>query len=140
MPSLTERKLLQMPASAYMNPEQLAFFKALLLQQLEEIQAELDSARQDIANASQTSPDELDRAVTEEENRQRLRFTERKYLLLRKIRQALDRIDDGSYGYCEATGDPIGLQRLLLRPTAELCFEEKSRREQQERNYVKQRS
>ncbi|MBB3059830.1 TraR/DksA family transcriptional regulator [Microbulbifer rhizosphaerae] len=133
---ISERKLLQMPASDYMNERQLAFFR---LDLRAETQAEIESGRRAIATAELAAADELDRATAEEENRQRLRFTERKYLLLRKIHRALEKIEDGSYGYCEISGDPIGLQRLLLRPTAELSFEEKARQEELERNYTKRR-
>ena len=128
-----------MSAADYMNPQQLGFFRHLLQKLKDETQAEIDAAREAIASADLSAADELDRAAAEEENRQRLRFTERKYILLRKIQHSLDKLEDGSYGYCEISGDPIGLQRLLLRPTAELSFEEKSRQEQQERNFRKQR-
>lgn len=138
-PLISEQELLQMPASDYMNERQLVFFRHLLLDLREETQAEIEAGRQAIAAAELTAADELDRAAAEEENRQRLRFAERKSLLLRKIQRTLEKIEDGSYGYCEISGDPIGLQRLLLRPTAELSFEEKARREQQERNYNKRR-
>nr|WP_010130407.1 TraR/DksA C4-type zinc finger protein [Microbulbifer agarilyticus] len=122
-----------------MNDQQLEFFKRRLQQLHEETRAEIDAARVAIATADLHAADELDRAVAEEENRQSLRFTERKYLLLRKIQRSLDKIDDGSYGYCDVSGDPIGIKRLLLRPTAELSFEEKSRQEERERNFRKQR-
>lgn len=128
-----------MPATDYMNTRQLDFFRHRLQQLQEQTRAETEAARQAIATADLTAADELDRASAEEENRQRLRFTERKYLLLRKVQRSLDKIEDGSYGYCEISGDPIGLQRLLLRPTAELSFEEKSRQELQERNFRKHR-
>ncbi|WP_308366018.1 MULTISPECIES: TraR/DksA C4-type zinc finger protein [unclassified Microbulbifer] len=136
---ISERKLLQMPASDYMNEHQLVFFRQRLLELKAETQAEIESGRRAIATAELAAADELDRAAAEEENRQRLRFTERKYLLLRKIHRALEKIEDGSYGYCEISGDPIGQQRLLLRPTAELSFEEKARQEELERNYIKRR-
>ncbi|WP_231757365.1 TraR/DksA family transcriptional regulator [Microbulbifer elongatus] len=139
MSLISEKELLEMPATEYMNAQQLAFFRHRLQQLKQETRTEIDSAREAIATADLHAADELDRAVAEEENRQCLRFTERKYLLLRKIQRSLDKIDDGSYGYCEVSGDPIGLKRLLLRPTAELSFEEKSRQEQQERNFRKQR-
>ena len=139
MSPITEQELLQMSAADYMNPQQLGFFRHLLQKLKDETQAEIDAAREAIASADLSAADELDRAAAEEENRQRLRFTERKYILLRKIQHSLDKLEDGSYGYCEISGDPIGLQRLLLRPTAELSFEEKSRQEQQERNFRKQR-
>ena len=139
MPSISEQELLKMPVAEYMNEQQLDFFRHRLQVLQMETRAEIEAAREAIATADLSAADELDRAVAEEENRQCLRFTERKYLLLRKIQRSLDKIEDGSYGYCEVSGDPIGIKRLLLRPTAELSFEEKSRQEQQERNFRKQR-
>ncbi|KUJ85037.1 RNA polymerase-binding protein DksA [Microbulbifer flavimaris] len=136
---MTEQELLQMPAADYMNEQQLDFFKHRLQQLHEETAAEVAAAREAVATTDLAAADELDRAAAEEENRQRLRFAERKYYLLRKIQRSLDKIEDGSYGYCEISGDPIGLQRLLLRPTAELSFEEKSRQEQKEKSFRKNR-
>ncbi|MCH2099583.1 MAG: TraR/DksA C4-type zinc finger protein, partial [Pseudomonadales bacterium] len=79
--------------------------------------------------------DELDRALSEEENRLRLRIADRESKLLPKIDEALERITLGDYGYCEETGEPIGVERLLLRPTATLCAEAKARQERMERNF-----
>lgn len=134
-PPISERELLQIPD--YMNERQLAFFKQRLLALRAETLEEIEAGRRAIAAVD--AADELDRATAEYENRQRLRFAERKSRLLRKIDRALERIENGSYGYCEISGDPIGLQRLLLRPTAELSFEEKARQEQLERNYNNRR-
>lgn len=133
--ALTPQSLLRMPYKDYMNPQQQQFFKELLGRLKFETQQQIESIKQDIASAD-CGTDELDRALTEEENRQRMRLAERQYLLLRKIDKALSRIAQGTYGYCEVTGDEIGLQRLLLRPTAELCAEEKARQEHLERNFV----
>lgn len=69
-----------------------------------------------------------------------MRIAEREYYLMRKIDKALERIEDGSYGYCEASGVEIGLQRLLARPTTEFSTEEKTRQEQLERNFSKTRN
>ncbi|WP_232522334.1 TraR/DksA C4-type zinc finger protein [Marinimicrobium alkaliphilum] len=135
---LSEAALLAMPADDYMNERQLAFFKRYLNDLRRETQEAIEAVKQAIA-ATEPEADELDRAAMEEENRQRLRIAERQYFLLRKIDTAFAKIDDGSYGFCEVTGEPIGLQRLLLRPTAELSAEEKTRQEQRERNYAKQR-
>ena len=79
--------------------------------------------------------DELDKAAQEEDRRLQLRFLDRQTKLLPKIEQALDRIEHDEFGYCDITGDPIGLQRLLLRPTATLCAEEKQRQETKEKSY-----
>ena len=132
---LTPQSLLRMPDQEYMNAQQQAFFKGVLEQIKVETQQQIEVIKQDIASAD-CGTDELDRALAEEENRQRMRLAERQYLLLRKIDKALARIAQGTYGYCEVTGDAIGLQRLLLRPTAELCAEEKMRQEHLERNFA----
>ncbi|WP_444946879.1 TraR/DksA C4-type zinc finger protein [Microbulbifer sp. VTAC004] len=92
-----------------------------------------------MANTKLALANDLDRAAAEQENLQRLRFTGRKNLLLRKTQRALEKIKDGSYDYCEISGDPIGLQRLLLRPTAELSYDEKARQELLERNFNERR-
>lgn len=139
MPKISEQELLEMPASDYMNEKQLLFFKQLLMELRNDLLAELAHGQQAIATTKLALADDLDRATAEQENQQHLRFTGRKNLLLRKIQRALEKIKDGSYGYCEISGDPIGLQRLLLRPTAELSFEEKARQEILERNYSKRR-
>ncbi|WP_444935757.1 TraR/DksA family transcriptional regulator [Microbulbifer sp. JMSA004] len=139
MPKISEQELLGMPASDYMNEKQLLFFKQLLMELRNDLLAELAQGQQAIATTKLALADDLDRATAEQENQQHLRFTGRKNLLLRKIQRALEKIKDGSYGYCEISGDPIGLQRLLIRPTAELSFEEKARQEILERNYSKRR-
>jgi DnaK suppressor protein len=77
----------------------------------------------------------MDRATQEEEQAIELRTRDRERKLMRKIEQALERIKDGSYGWCEETGEAIGLQRLLARPTATLCLEAQERREKRERVY-----
>lgn len=136
---LTQSQLLAMPARDYMNKQQRAFFKARLLELKRDTQNSIQQVKEAIAR-NQMEADELDRASLEEDNRQRMRMAERHYYLLRKIDDALNRLADGSYGYCQETGEPIGLARLLLRPTAELCIDAKTRRERLEKNFVKQRS
>lgn len=138
-PVLTAEELLLMPASSYMNAQQLAFFRQLLLALKQQTAEHIEVIKQEIA-APMSEADELDRAVGEEENRQRMRIAEREYFLLRKIDKALERIDNNDYGYCEASGVEIGLQRLLARPTTEYCTEEKARQEELERNFLKQRN
>ena len=81
------------------------------------------------------APDPADRATLEEEHALELRTRDRERKLLKKIDQALARIDDGSYGYCEETGEPIGIQRLLARPTATLTIEAQERREMKQKLY-----
>ncbi len=111
-----------------MNDEQRDFFK----RKLEQLQAEL------LHNAGQTTehlretvvvPDPADRATIEEEHALELRTRDRERKLLKKILQSLARIESGEYGWCEETGEPIGLARLLARPTATLSLEAQERRE-----------
>jgi DnaK suppressor protein len=124
----TEEQLLKMPDAAYMNDEQLAFFK----HRLQRMEQEL------LANAGETTehlretvivPDPADRATIEEEHALELRTRDRERKLLKKVQSALQRIDSGDYGYCEETGDPIGIPRLIARPTATLSLEAQQRRE-----------
>ena len=131
---LTEERLLQMPESAYMNEDQLAFFK-YRLQQME---------RELLANAGETTehlretvivPDPADRATIEEEHALELRTRDRERKLLKKVQQALARIEAGDYGFCEETGEPIGIPRLLARPTATLSLEAQQRRELKQKLY-----
>lgn len=136
---LTEAKLRSMPARDYMNAPQQAFFKARLEALRADTQETIEQTKQTIAEGG-AEADELDRAAREEDNRQRMRLAERQYYLLRKIDQALNRLAEGDYGYCRETGEPIGIERLLLRPTAELCIEAKTRAELLERNFAKARS
>lgn len=136
---LTAAELLQMPAADYMSAAQLAFFRQLLLDLKQQTAEHIEAIKQEIA-APSTDADELDRALWEEESRQRMRIAEREFFLLRKIDKALDRIEQGDYGYCEASGVEIGLARLLARPTTEFSTEEKARQEELERSFSKQRN
>ena len=125
---LTEEALLKMPEKDYMNQEQLAFFKV-----------RLEQLRHDILkNANETTehlrenvlvPDPADRATIEEEHALELRTRDRERKLLKKVEQSLARIESGDYGWCEETGEPIGVSRLLARPTANLSLEAQERRE-----------
>lgn len=132
------QRLLEMPDDEYMNDEQLAFFRRRLLAEQVEVETHLEEVRKAVGD-NERSGDDLDRAAVEEELRLLLRQADRETRLLRKIRQALRRIEEGDYGYCAETGQPIGLQRLLLRPTAELCLEAKERQEQREHHFSKAR-
>lgn len=128
----TEEQLLKMSDAAYMNEDQLAFFKY----RLQRIEHEL------LANAGETTehlretvivPDPADRATIEEEHALELRTRDRERKLLKKVQAALQRIESGDYGYCEETGDPIGIPRLIARPTATLSLEAQQRRELKQR-------
>lgn len=131
-------KLLAMPASDYMNDEQLSFFRQRLLAERAEIETHLKEMKDVIASRERDS-DESDQASFEEELRLALRQADRESRLLKNIEAALKRIENGEYGYCEETGEPIGLARLMFRPTAKLCIEAKERQEQQEHHYRKAR-
>ena len=133
---LTEKKLLAQPKKNYMNDEQLEFFKNRLLTMKEEIKEHTTSIMSELSSQEHEF-DELDIATNQEENRMRLRLLDRERKLLPKIEKSLGMIEDGSYGYCVETGEPIGLPRLLIRPTATLCAEEKNRQEHIEKGYRK---
>ena len=134
----TEQELLAMPENDYMNPEQLAFFRQLLLDHRDEVTEHLDALRKDITTPPEQG-DETDKASLEEEKALLLRQADRESKLLNKIYAALERIENDDYGYCAETGEPIGLQRLLLRPTAELSMEAKQLQEEQESHFAKNR-
>ena len=133
---LTEKKLLSMPKKSYMNEDQLDFFRNKLQEMREEILAHTTAIMSELSEQEHEF-DELDIATHQEENRMRLRLLDRERKLLPKIKKSMDMIDDGTYGYCVETGEPIGLPRLLIRPTATLCAEEKNRQEHIEKGYRK---
>jgi DnaK suppressor protein len=130
----TEAELLKMPESDYMNEAQLAFFRARLQEMEKEI---LTNAGETTEHLRETVivPDPADRATIEEEHALELRTRDRERKLLKKIQQALGSIDSGEYGYCEETGEPIGIPRLLARPTATLSLEAQQRRELRQKLY-----
>jgi DnaK suppressor protein len=134
-PPISESQLLAMPAKQYMSRIQLEFFRDRLLALKREI-AEKASVTGAHLRANELLADPSDRASQEEEHSIELRARDRERKLLRKIDQALARIEDESYGYCEETGEPIGLKRLLARPTATLTIEAQERREKRERVYA----
>ncbi|MEC7885194.1 MAG: TraR/DksA C4-type zinc finger protein [Pseudomonadota bacterium] len=131
---LTESKIKRAAASKYMNADQLDFFKERLINQKNELKSHLENVRNELSKQSREC-DELDRAQIEEEIHLRLRILDRESKLLPKIDEALKRIEDGSYGYCINTGEPIGIERLLVRPTALFSAEEKNRQEKIEKAY-----
>jgi len=131
---LTEKALLKQPKKNYMNEEQIEFFRNLLKTQREELVKSLKETNEHLKNQEREA-DENDRASLEEERWLELRIRERESKLIAKIDEALQRIEDGTYGYCEETGEEIGLKRLLVRPTATLSIEAKQRRENVEKAY-----
>ena len=132
---LTKELILRAEDEDYMNDEQLAFFKHLLLEEKRRILVHLDEAKHGLSSVGKEF-DELDQALEEQQNTLRLRLAERETKLLSKINASLERIDKGTYGFCAVTGNPIGIRRLLARPTASLCTEEKARQEQIGKNFA----
>ena len=131
---ITEKELLSMSEDEYMNEDQLAFFRA----RLEAMEAQLrHKAVQTTETLRQTqlAPDPLDRATIEEEHALELRTRDRERKLLKKVQAAIKRIDEGEYGWCAETGEPIGVARLLARPTATLSLEAQQRRELKQKMY-----
>ena len=126
--TLTEAELLAMPDAAYMNDAQLAFFRARLQQMERDLLANADETTEHLRETV-IVPDPADRATIEEEHALELRTRDRERKLLKKITQSLSRIEAGDYGYCDETGEHIGLGRLLARPTATLSLEAQQRRE-----------
>ena len=132
--TLSESEIRKMPEGAYMNDTQLEFFRGRLLQmRAEVVDREVDVKER--LHQRESFADPADRATAEEEHWLDLRLRERESLLLRKIDDALRRIRDREYGYCEVTGEPIGIPRLLARPTATVCVDVKGQNEQIESQF-----
>jgi DnaK suppressor protein len=119
----------------YMSDEQLEHFRNILNAWKRELMFEVDRTVHHMQDEAANFPDPNDRATQESEFGLELRTRDRERKLLRKIDSALARIDDGSYGYCEETGEEIGLKRLEARPVATLCLEAQERRELAERQF-----
>ena len=128
---MTEQELLAQPGEAYMSEAQQAYFRALLLDQRDQLQGRIDEEFRALQDSERAS-DDADVASREESRQWQLRLLEREKKLLDKIDQALERLARGDYGWGAGTGEPIGLRRLLLRPTASLCIEAKERQERRE--------
>lgn len=131
---MTQEELLAMPETDYMNPSQQVFFHQLLERMRDEMLHNVATTSEHLRE-SEEMPDPADRATQEEEHSLELRTRDRERKLLHKIEEALQRIERGEYGYCEETGEPIGLKRLLARPTATLTLEAQERHEQRERQF-----
>jgi DnaK suppressor protein len=132
--TLTEEDLLKAPEKDYMNEAQLAFFRQRLVDLRDQLLHNADDTGQHLRE-NEVTTDPSDRATLEEEYTLELRTRDRERKLLKKIEKSLRMIDDGSYGYCEETGEPIGLPRLLARPTATLSLEAQERRERVQKLY-----
>jgi DnaK suppressor protein len=126
---LSEAELLAMPDGEYMNEKQLDFFRARLTALKDDLLSNAGETTEHLREDTTVVPDPADRATIEEEHALELRTRDRERKLLKKISQSLVRIDSGDYGFCDETGEPIGLGRLLARPTATLSLEAQQRRE-----------
>ena len=126
---LTDADVLAMPDGEYMNDVQLAFFRRKLQLLKADMLANAGETTEHLREDTVVVPDPADRATIEEEHALELRTRDRERKLLKKIEQAIARIDSGDYGYCEETGEPIGVGRLMARPTASLSLEAQQRRE-----------
>lgn len=131
---LTEEQILKMCEKDYMNDAQLAFFKNRLQQLEREILRNADETTEHLRETVLV-PDPADRATIEEEHALELRTRDRERKLLKKVQQSIAAIDAGKYGWCDETGEPIGLARLLARPTATLSLEAQQRREVKQKLY-----
>lgn len=130
----TQAELLNMPESDYMNERQQAFFKHLLREREAQLRSNAGATAEHLRDNTIIS-DMADRATIEEEHALELRTRDRERKLLKKVQEALQRLEKGEYGWCEETGDPIGIPRLLARPTATLSLEAQQRRELRQKLY-----
>jgi DnaK suppressor protein len=126
---LSDAELMAMSDDDYMNDKQLAAFRHRLVQLKNDILANAGETTEHLREDTVVVPDPADRATIEEEHALELRTRDRERKLLKKIEQSISRIDAGDYGYCDETGEPIGVGRLLARPTATLSLEAQQRRE-----------
>lgn len=131
---LTEQEILAMSEDDYMNRPQLEFFRHRLQEMEKELRSNADQTTENLRETT-VAPDPTDRATIEEEHALELRTRDRERKLLKKVQAALKRVDDEEYGFCEETGDPIGIARLLARPTATLSYEAQQRRELKQKMY-----
>ena len=131
---LSEEELLAAPEKDYMNEAQLAFFRKRLVELRDQLLQNADDTGEHLRE-NEITTDPSDRATLEEEYTLELRTRDRERKLLKKVEKSLRMIDDGSYGWCEETGEPIGVPRLLARPTATLSLEAQERRERVQKLY-----
>jgi len=132
---LSDAELLAMPDSEYMNDKQLAAFRVRLNQLKNDILANAGETTEHLREETVIVPDPADRATIEEEHALELRTRDRERKLLKKIEQSIIRLDSGDFGYCDETGEAIGVGRLLARPTATLSLEAQQRRELKQKMY-----
>lgn len=126
---LSDEEVKAMPDAEYMNDKQMAFFRHKLSILKQDIHNSAGETTEHLREDTVVVPDPADRATIEEEHALELRTRDRERKLLKKIEQSIARIDSGDYGYCDETGEPIGVGRLIARPTANLSLEAQQRRE-----------
>jgi DnaK suppressor protein len=126
---LTDDEAIAMPDAEYMSALQMAFFRLKLVQLKKDILSNAGETTEHLREDTSVVPDPADRATIEEEHALELRTRDRERKLLKKIEQSIARIDSEDYGYCDETGEPIGIARLIARPTANLSLEAQQRRE-----------
>jgi len=131
---LTEEEILKAPEKDYMNEAQLAFFKKKLVELRDQLLQNADDTGEHLRE-NEITTDPSDRATLEEEYTLELRTRDRERKLLKKVEKSLRMIDDGTYGYCEETGEPIGVPRLIARPMTTLSIEAQERRERVQKLY-----
>ena len=127
--ALIDAEIVAMSDDDYMNDVQLAYFRAKLVKLKQDMHQNAGETAENLREDTVVVPDPADRATIEEEHALELRTRDRERKLLKKIEQSIARIDAGDYGYCDETGEPIGVPRLLARPTATLSLEAQQRRE-----------
>lgn len=132
---LTDAEVLAMSDDDYMNDAQLAYFRRKLVTLKNDMHTNAGETAENLREDTVVVPDPADRATIEEEHALELRTRDRERKLLKKIDQSIARIDAGDYGYCDETGEPIGVGRLLARPTATLSLEAQQRRELKQKMY-----
>ncbi len=126
---LSDAEILAMSDDEYMNDKQMAYFRLKLMRLKQDILASAGQTTENLREDTVVVPDPADRATIEEEHALELRTRDRERKLLKKIEQSIQRIDAGDYGFCDETGESIGVGRLLARPTATLSLEAQQRRE-----------
>ena len=119
----------------YMNEMQLEYFRRKLEMWKKSLLSQAEDTLEDLRQGGLNQPDDVDRASLETDKALDLRTKDRARKLISKINAALKRIEDGEYGYCEETGEPIGIDRLEARPVATLCLEAQERHERMEKTY-----
>ena len=119
----------------FMNPMQMEYFRQMLLNWRSELIQEAGETLNNLNSGNLQQPDMADRASLETDHQLELRTRDRERKLIMKIDEALSRIENGSYGFCQATDEPIGLKRLMARPIAVLSLEAQERHERQERTH-----